>query len=106
MKQINLNDLENKGSEFVKKVITNSNQLNSSDFLKRIIDLIKKNIVEIDIQEFQYYLPKQIRFIDSNKIISDKQTFGLSVFGSVLLNENMSIFVIDALNNIKFKKKW
>ena len=99
MKQINLNDLENKGSEFVKKVITNSNQLNSSDFLKRIIDLIKKNIVEIDIQEFQYYLPKQIRFIDSNKIISDKQTFGLSVFGSVLLNENMSIPLLDSEDN-------
>jgi hypothetical protein len=106
MKQINLNDLENKGSEFVKKVITNSNQLNSSDFLKRIIDLIKKDIIEIDIQEFQYYLPKQIRFIDSNKIISDKETFGLSVFGSVVLNENMSIPLLDSEDNfISFEDK-
>jgi hypothetical protein len=106
MKQINLNDLENKGSEFVKKVITNSNQLNSSDFLKRIIDLIRKDIVQINIQEFEYYLPKQIRFIDSNKIISDKETFGLSVFGSVLLNENMSIPLLDSEDNfISFEDK-
>ena len=106
MKDLDLKRLRAYGDSFVEKLIQNSN-ISSSEFMSKLIDFSKDNSVIINLQDYEYYLPQNIRFIDVK--LDDKsnsESFALSVYGSILSDNEFEVPYIDTtLGSKKFKSK-
>jgi len=94
MGDLDLKRLKTYGDAFIRKLITNTNS-NHSQFMSLIVSLIKENLITINIQDFEYYLPQNIRFLDiiPNK---DLDTFSISFYGSVLSQNGFEVPFIDS----------
>ena len=62
MGNLDLKRLKAYGDAFVRKLILNSDA-SSSEFMQILIQLSKENSVEINIQDYEYYLPQNIIFL-------------------------------------------
>ena len=82
MENLELDKLKSKGIELIKMIISQSKKQNPNSFISN------QENAKIEIDSFEYYFPKQIRFISSAE---QEKSFALSVYGSAILSENKNI---------------
>lgn len=101
---LDLKRLKAYGDTFVRKLILNSDA-SSSEFMQMLIQLSKENAVEINIQDYEYYLPQNIRFLDI-KSTDNLETFSVSFYGSILSENGFEVPYIDSSSaSKKFESK-
>ena len=104
MGNLDLKRLKAFGDAFVRKLIFNSDA-SSSEFMQILIQLSKENSVEINIQDYEYYLPQNIRFLDI-KSTDNLETFSVSFYGSILSENGFEVPYIDSSSaSKKFESK-
>ena len=104
MGNLDLKRLKAYGDAFVRKLILNSDA-SSSEFMQILIQLSKENAVEINIKDYEYYLPQNIRFLDI-KSTDNLDTFSVSFYGSILSENGFEIPFIDSSSaSKKFESK-
>lgn len=99
MGNLDLKRLKAYGDAFIHKLILNSNT-NSTPFLQILIELSKENIASINIQDYEYYLPENIRFLDA-KSTKGLDTFSVSFYGSIISENGFEVPYIDSSSSSK-----
>ena len=102
MGDLDLKRLKAYGDSFVKKLIY-SNKASYSEFISTLIE----SSSDIDIKDYEYYFPQQIRFLDVVEAISDDnlKSFCVSLYGSIVSNEILEIPFTPSSASKKFTSK-
>lgn len=99
MANLDLKRLKAYGDTFIHKLIRNNNA-NSTQFMQILIELSKENIATINIQDYEYYKPENIRFLDV-KPNNNLDTFSVSFYGTVMSENGFEIPYIDSSSSSK-----
>jgi hypothetical protein len=99
MANLDLKRLKAYGDAFIHKLILNSNA-SSTQFMQILIELSKENMASINIQDYEYYQPENIRFLDV-KNANGSDTFSVSFYGSIMSENGFEVPYIDSSSSSK-----